>query len=278
MIKADFHTHSTCSDGLLSPREMVKRAKENGVSYYALTDHDTTLGLDEAFNEAKKLNINFIPGIELSTNYNNESIHILGYFKDNSYNDKDLLNFLDKLKNRRITRAKEMINKLKSEFNIDISFENTLKRSNGVIARPHIAHEIIDSGYKYTLKDIFEKLIGNGCKAYVPTTKISTKEGINLLKKHNALVFLAHPFLIKKSPISDFLKMNFDGIEAIYFQNTNEFEKEITKTALKNNLLISTGSDFHGDLENDVKHGDIGCISDRYSEVLLKKFMEHYNM
>lgn len=278
MIKVDLHTHSTCSDGLLSPTEMVRRAKKNGLSYYALTDHDSTVGLDEAYKESKKLNINFIPGIELSTNHNNESIHILGYFKDNSYNDKDLLEFLDQLKNRRVIRAKEMIKKLKKEFNIHISFEKVLKKSNGVIARPHIAQEIIDSGYNYSLDEIFENIIGNGCKAYVPTTKISTIEGINLLKKHNALVFLAHPFLIKKSPISDFIKMNFDGIEAIYFQNTTEFEKKITKIALENNLLISVGSDFHGDLVKDTKHGDIGCISSRYNETFLEKFIKAYNM
>lgn len=274
MQKVDFHTHSTCSDGLLSPKDMVKRAKEKGLNYYALTDHDTTLGLCEAINEAKNLGINFIPGIELSTDYNNESIHILGYFKDKSFLDKELLDFLDKLKNRRTIRAKEMIQKLESEFNIHISFENVLKRSNGVIARPHIAHEIIDSSYNYTLDEIFEKLIGKDCKAYVPTTKITTEEGISLLKRHNALVFLAHPILINKSPISDFLNMDFDGIEGIYFQNTKEFEEKIINVAKEKGLLISAGSDFHGNLINDTKHGDIGCISNRYNDEFLKEFLK----
>ena len=124
MIKVDFHNHSTCSDGILTPSEMVQRAYNNEVKYFALTDHDTVEGLNEAYNKAKELGIYFIPGIELSTSYNNESIHILGYFKDDSYNNKDLIYFLKDLKNKRIERAKKIIKKLKTEFNIEINYED----------------------------------------------------------------------------------------------------------------------------------------------------------
>lgn len=275
MTKVDFHVHSTCSDGLLTPENVVKRAYEKSVKYLALTDHDTVSGLDIAKAKAKSLGINFIPGIELSTNYNKESIHILGFFKDESYKDKKLINYLDELKERRNIRAIKMIEKLKEEFNIIIDKDKLFKKANGnVIARPHIAYEIIESGYNYTKDEIFKKLIGKDCPAYVPTTKISPEEGINILRKHNALVFLAHPILIKKSPITDFLSFGFDGIEGVYFQNSKEDEKRFINFALENNLLISAGSDCHGDFNGDTRHGDIGCMN--LEEKYLKAFCDKY--
>lgn len=260
MIKADFHVHTSSSDGLLSPKEIVHRSYKNNVKYLAITDHDTVSGLDEAYEECKKYDISFIPGIELSTQYNNESVHILGFFKDKSYNNKDLIKELNKIKNHRIIRAEQIVQKLKDEFNIEVNFEKILKRSKDTIARPHIAKAIIDSGYNYTHDEIFDKFIGKGSKAYVPTIKLSTDYGIDLLKKYNALVFLAHPKLIKNTPLDEFLKMNLDGIESIYYQNTSEETKYYLDVTKKYNLLNSCGSDFHG-IENDTRHGDIGCMS-----------------
>lgn len=275
MTKVDFHVHSTCSDGLLTPENVVKRAYEKSVKYLALTDHDTVSGLDIAKEKAKSLGINFIPGIELSTNYNKESIHILGFFKDESYKDKKLIDYLNELKERRDIRAIKMIEKLKEEFNIIIDKDKLFKKANGgVIARPHIAYEIIESGYNYTKDEIFKKLIGKDCPAYVPTTKISPEEGINILRKHNALVFLAHPILIKKSPLTDFLSFGFDGIEGVYFQNSKDDEKRFINFALENNLLISAGSDCHGDFNGDTRHGDIGCMD--LEEKYLKSFCNEY--
>lgn len=275
MTKVDFHVHSTASDGLLSPEAVVERANKNLVKYLALTDHDTVSGLARAKEKAKLLGINFIPGIELSTDYNGESIHILGFFRDNSYTSKEFIDYLQELKEKRNIRAVKMIEKLKEEFNIIIDKDKILKREGiGVIARPHIAYEIINSGYNYTKDEIFDKLIGKGCPAYVPTTKLPPKDGVKLLKKYNALVFLAHPILIKNSPLTDFLSFGFDGIEAVYFQNSKEDEKSLTKFAIENNLLISAGSDCHGDFEGDTKHGDIGCMN--LKENYLKNFCDKY--
>lgn len=275
MTKIDFHLHSTASDGLLSPTQVVERAYNNNVKYIALTDHDTTSGIQEAKERASSLNINLIPGIELSTDYNKESIHILGFFKDDSFNSPELNEYFHTLKNKRRIRALEMVKKLKEECNIIINGENVLRRGKDVVARPHIAHEIISSGYPYTMNEIFEKFIGKDCPAYVPTTKLSTEDGVKLLKKYNALVFLAHPILIKNSTLDDFLPMGFDGIEAVYFQNSKEDEKRLINFALDNKLLISAGSDCHGDFKDDFRHGDIGCMN--LNEHYLEKFLCKYN-
>ena len=260
MLKVDFHVHTTSSDGVLSPTEVVQRAHKNNVKYLAITDHDTITGLNEAIEESIKYDITLIPGIELSTQHNNESIHILGFFKDDNFKNEELIKELTKIKNHRVIRAKNIIHKLKEEFNIEISFEKIFKDAKDTIARPHIAREIINCGYPYTMEEVFNKFIGNGCKAYVPTLKLSTNEGLKLLKKFNALVFLAHPKLIFNSSIDDFLAMNFDGLESIYYQNTHEENKKFLKLANKNNLLISCGSDFHGSLKTDTRHGDIGSM------------------
>jgi len=275
MTKVDFHTHTTASDGILTPKEMVQVAFKNGVIYLAITDHDTISGLDDAIKEATRLNIKLIPGIELSTNYNNESIHILGFFKDDSYINDDFIKALRNIKDERIIRAQKMISKLKEIFNIEINFETIMLDGKDVIARPHIAKEIIKAGYPYTMEEIFEKLIGKDCPAFIPTNKLSTVDGINLLKKYNALAFLAHPILINKSPISDFLKFDLDGIEAIYFQNSPKEEESLVQLALNNNLLVSAGSDCHGDFKNDIRHGDIGCMEmkDEYLENFLSAYL-----
>ncbi|HEY5524571.1 MAG TPA: PHP domain-containing protein [Clostridium sp.] len=276
MTKVDFHVHTTSSDGVLTPKEVVKIASNNGVEYLAITDHDTVSGLDEAIKEAAKLNIKLIPGIELSTNYNKESIHILGFFKDDSYINDEFIKALDGIKNERIIRAKKMISKLKEIFNIEISFEAIMLDGKNLIARPHIAKEIIKAGYPYDMDKVFKELIGNDCPAFIPTTKLSTEDGIKLLKKYNALVFLAHPILISKSPIDDFLSLGLDGIEAIYFQNSHEDEKSLIEIALNNNLLVSAGSDCHGYFKNDKRHGCIGCMTMKaeYLENFLSAYLD----
>ncbi|OOM76549.1 PHP domain-containing protein [Clostridium sp. BL-8] len=276
MLKVDFHVHTTSSDGIFSPSEVVKRAYENNVKYLAITDHDTIDGLNEAIEESYKYDITLIPGIELSTQHNNESVHILGFFKDDNFKNQEFIKELDNIKNHRIVRAKKMINKLKEEFNIEINFEKILKDAKDTIARPHIAREIINCGYPYTHDEIFNKFIGKNCKAYVPTLKLSTIDGLKLLKKYNAHVFLAHPKLIVNSSIHEFLSMGFDGFESIYYLNTQEETESFLKLANDNNLLVSCGSDFHGNLKEDTRHGDIGSVELPYE--YLSKFLSSLNL
>lgn len=261
MVKVDFHVHTSASDGLLSPKDIVRRAKMNDVKFLAITDHDTLTGLDESIAEGIVQKIKIIPGIELSTQHNGESVHVLGFFKGDTYKNQQLIDELNKIKNHRILRAKQIIQKLEEEFQISLNFDDIAKHSKDTVARPHIARAIVDAGYDYSHDYIFDNFIGKGCKAYVPTLKLSTVDGVNLLKKYNALVFLAHPKLINNTSIDEFLKMNFDGIEAIYFQNTSQETDYYLKIVENNNLLTSCGSDFHGDIVNDTRHGDIGCMN-----------------
>lgn len=259
MMKFDLHMHSTFSDGNLTPKELVNLVKKENLDYFALTDHDNIAGIEEARYYANKLGIKFIPGIELSTEHNGESIHILGFFKDEAYKNPKLLKILDELKENRLNRAKKIIENLDSFYNIKLDLNNILKNNPNIITRPHIAKEIIEAGYNYTFNEIFDKFIGFESKAYVPLTRISTKEGIKILKEFGALVFLAHPVLLKKSKVEDLLIYDFDGIESLYSQNTEEDTNKLIKIAQEKNLYITCGSDFHG-IENDKRHGTIGSV------------------
>jgi 3',5'-nucleoside bisphosphate phosphatase len=268
MFTCDLHIHSLSSDGRYFPKDIANMAKDKNLNYFALTDHDTLSGIDEALEEAKKININFIPGIELSTEYNGESIHVLGFFNKESYKNHELNKILEDLKKKRVSRAYKMVDNLKKFHNIEIDINKVLSAGKDTIARPHLAKAIIDAGYHYNHDYIFNNFIGNDCPAYIPSTKMSTEEGVKLLKSFNAMVFLAHPVLIKKSPIDEILSFGFDGIEAIYFQNSKDDTIRFIDLAREKKLFISCGSDCHG-IENDTRHGNVGDINIPQNEEII---------
>lgn len=273
--KGDFHMHTNASDGKYSPRELINLAKEKGIDILAITDHDTTDNLDDAIEAGLDLNVKIIPGIELSTLHNKESIHILGYFKDDSFKNKNFQDFLKDMKEYRIWRAKKIIDNLYMFFKIKIDYETILKNSNGVIARPHIAKAIMESGYNYTFDFIFRNILNDKSPAYVPNKKVSIEEGIKLLKSVNATVVLAHPVLIKNTSLEEIIKFDFDGLEAIYPANTEKDTNRLIDMAKKYNKIITAGSDFHTGDEGDTKHGRLGDIY--LDEEGIQKFLNILN-
>lgn len=273
-IKAEFHCHTTASDGRLTPSKVVELAKERQVELLAITDHDTTEGVEEAIAKGKELGVNVIPGIELTCIHNGESIHILGYFKGEEYKNSHLLNYLSELKNSRLERATLIVKNLEKYFNIKINLNRVLEIGEGVIGRPHLAQAIIEAGYPYTWDYIFDKFISKNSPAYVDNKKISIPDGIKLLRKYGCVVILAHPKLIKKTPIKEILKYDFDGLEAIYFLNFKRETDEFISLCRTNNLLITCGSDFHGILSGDTKHGTVGDMS--IDEVYFNRFISEY--
>jgi len=275
-IKGDFHIHTTASDGHLTPKEVVELAKQNNLDIIAITDHDTTAGIEEALKYGCDLGVKIIPGIELSTLHKGESVHILGYFKDNSFLNPEFQKFLLDMHEYRLFRAKKIVENLERFFNIKISYDRILEISEGVIARPHIASAIIEAGYPYSWVYIFDNIINSESPAYVPNKKISIEEGIALLKSFNAVVVLAHPILIKNTTIEELLAYDFDGIEAIYYLNTPNQTDELVKKTLKHNKFVSAGSDFHGITTGDTKHGNISAVSLTSSN--LERFLNELNI
>lgn len=271
--KGDFHIHSYASDGKLSSKEIILIAKNSDIDIISITDHDNTNSIEDGLVEADKNNIKLIPGIELSTIYKKESIHILGYFKNDMYKEQAFQNELSLIATHRQIRAKEMVLKLHEFFNIDIDFEKIYNDSKGVLARPHIAKAIIEAGYPYGWEYIFNNIIDKKSPAYVSNKRITLADGIKLLKSFGALVVLAHPVLIKNSSINELIKFDFDGIEAIYPLNTVGDTKKYIEIAEINKKFITAGSDFHGLGNIDSTHGIMGevYLQGHY----LKSFLHH---
>lgn len=155
----------------------------------------------------------------------------------------------------------KIVDNMKKIHNINISFEEIMKNSDGVIARPHIAREILRVRPDLTWDEIFYKFLGDGCPAYIPSVKVPLKEGIALLKKYGALVSLAHPTIIRKTPVKKFVQFDFDAMEAIYPENKFGETERFISICNEHNLLVTAGSDFHGNLSQDTMHHDVGTVS-----------------
>lgn len=261
----DLHVHSTKSDGSMTPSELVRYAIEKGLSAFALTDHDTTDGINEAMEEAAKHNLavknnqtegkllEIIPGIEFSTEYQGKDIHILGFYID--YTSPAFKEKIQEFVDSRILRNKKMCESLASD-GIDITYEKLMaENNNAIITRSHYAKYLLNHGYTTSMKEAFDRYIGDHAKHFIPREKITPAQAVSLIHEAGGLAFLAHPTLYHMSDknletLIELLKeAGLDGIEAVYSTYTQGEELQIRKYASKYDLLISGGSDFHGSIK-----------------------------
>ncbi|MFW5976763.1 MAG: PHP domain-containing protein [Bacillota bacterium] len=271
---ADLHLHTTASDGSNTPEELVKLAKKKKINTIAIADHDTIDGIEPALRAGNKAKIEVLPAIEFSTFRGKAEIHILGYFID--YTDKVLLEKINKIFQARINRAKMMI-KLLNELGIEITF-NEVKMLAGdkYIGRPHIARAMVKNGYIEEIGDAFnQKYIGNGGRAYVPKYKISPEEAIKIIKKVEGIPVLAHPVFINhgdpldKNDIRLLKDSGLMGIEVFHSKHNDRDQKYYQKIAEELELVITGGSDYHGENSPDIHLGDV-LIEDKYVNKLKK--------
>lgn len=276
----DLHVHSTASDGSYTPSELVNYAIKKNLSAFALTDHDTTAGIDEAMAEASRINssanaqiIRVIPGIELSAEHNGRDIHILGLNID--YKNEEFNRQVEIYRKSREDRNNKMTTLLqKNGFNIT---PEMLKHHFGdaVITRAHYAILMVEGGYVSDKNEAFNKYLNPGCPCYIPRTKITVVDAVRLIISANGKPVLAHPLLYHLSDeeldsLVCLLKNNgLQGIEAIYSSNKGNDETNMKNLAKKYNLFITGGSDFHGvakpGLDLGVGYGDM-----KISEELLQ--------
>lgn len=271
-MKADLHMHSTHSDGFFECEDLFQMASKRGLDYISITDHDTCYEVDRNFALSKKYGVNYIPGIELTTVVKEKNVHVLGYFTDESYKSEEMLQYYKDIKTKREVRAKQFIKNLKTYFDLEVDYQDAYDYGRGIIARPHIAKAIIKKYPEYTHDDIFDQFIGDNSKAYVPSSLLSLQEGIDLLRRNNCVIVLAHPVLLKKKVKEEVLSHDFDGLEAIYFLNKEEDTMFYKNLAKDKGILITAGSDFHG-IKNDTRHGNVGdcTLEGKDLENFLKK-------
>ncbi|ETA79855.1 PHP domain-containing protein [Youngiibacter fragilis] len=258
-MKLELHCHTTASDGKLTPDELMALAASEGLDTLAVTDHDTTAALPRLAELSRENGIQLIPGIELTTSRNDESIHVLGYFTDDSYRDPELCEFLQGKYTHRNDRVKKMLKLLKQHFEIDLDYDEIRNNSTGVLTRVHVAKEITKLYKQYTLDYIFDNFISKDSPAYVENQYLPIEEGLSLLRKYNCIAVLAHPVIYKKNTLEDLLTYGFDGLECYYFLNSEELTNKSLLLAREKNLLVTAGSDYHG-IRGDKKHGYLASI------------------
>ncbi len=246
----DLHVHSNKSDGSLSPTELVDYALEKGLSAFALTDHDTTDGIGEALKAAEGRPIEVIPGIEFSSEYEGADIHIVGLYID--YESDFFKRRLTSFVNGRIIRNKEMCRRL-TEYGIPVSYEElTAEFPNCVITRAHYAKYMLKHGYTKSLKEAFDRYIGDRGPCFVPRKKITPMRAVEIILKAGGFPILAHPLLYHMGSsrlerlVSLLKDMGLQGLEAVYSTYSPSDEREMRVLAAKYDLCISGGSDYHG--------------------------------
>ncbi len=248
-FKADLHTHTTFSDGDLSPTELIDLAKKKKLTTIAITDHDTVAGLDIAINYAVNMNIEVIPGIELSVDFDGIEVHILGYFIDRNHDE--LLNYIKQFDKNRLERAEKIVKRL-NNLGVDVSMSQVQQFSkNAPICRPHIAKALYNFGHIKNINQAYAKYIGDYAPANVKKEHFPPEHVLKIIKNVGGLSFIAHPGRMKEDILLKLIKLGIDGIETIHPSHSptkSEYYKGIVNEYY---LLESGGSDFHGGVRND---------------------------
>ena len=248
----DLHTHSTCSDGTFTPSELAACAAEKGLAAFALTDHDTTEGLKEAAAAAAERGVEFVPGIEFSTDWRGRDIHIVGL--DIRPDNPQLKEKLDTFRRNRDARNEEMLSLLKKVGGFDISMD-ALRADYGedtVITRAHFGRWLFEHGCVRSISEAFALYLGDGCPCFVEKKRTRPETAIRLILGAGGIPVLAHPLLYHLSMqeleelAGELKEYGLAGIEAIYSTNLGLDESRMRRLARKMGLKISGGSDFHG--------------------------------
>lgn len=282
MSYIDLHVHSNKSDGTLSPSEVAARAASYGLSAIALTDHDCVSGIAEAERAAAELGragkpLRIVPGVEISADYKNRDIHILGLLIDPE--DAPLNAALSGALKARDIRNERMVKNLQAA-GIDITLEDLLfGAGDTVITRAHFARHLLERGYVKTREEAFRKYLDSGTPYYVRREYMQPSEAIRLIRAAGGIPVLAHPLLYRLTPdgvkelVAKLSAEGLAGIETIYSANTGADEAFVRRLAAEFNLLKTGGSDFHGANKPDIEIG-VGRGNLRIPEELLTALEE----
>ena len=263
--------HSTASDGTLAPADLVRQASRRGLTVIALTDHDTTSGLEEASAAGLELGVRVIHGIELSTDITAGEVHMLGYGIDR-YNET-LQGALADYRQSRLERAARIVARLR-DLGIYLP-EGSVNASTGdaSIGRPHIARAMIEAGYVESVSEAFDRYLGNDKPAYIASErKPSPVEAIQMILAAGGLPVHAHPFTSEAFPDSlpELVAAGLAGIEVYYAEYTPARRQTLAQSASAHGLLATGGSDYHG--EQFKKRRELGSVE--LPAAVLQQFLQ----
>ena len=255
MSEVDLHLHTTFSDGTLSPTELVRLCASRGLKVIAVTDHDSTEGIQEALATAEEHpGVTIIPGIELSTDVPGSEIHLLGYYVQ--YQDPQFQDTLLELREGRDQRARKIVEKLEA-LGVGVSWERVEELSGGgAIGRPHIAQAMVERGYVKYPRDAFDEYLGRNGPAYVGRTRLTPAMAVEMLAKNGALPVMAHPSFyttdddkdqteVLKERLLELKQVGLVGVEVHYKDYSAEQVSQYAAIAEELELIPCGGSDYH---------------------------------
>ncbi len=243
--RINLHLHTNVSDGALSPAQVIKRSQQIGLDLISITDHDTVDAYKMLPQEILPLRI--LPGIEISSQHEGHDVHILAYGYDRT--NKELLEMTEMYLVGRRERAIKMIEKL-SEMDVSIQLEDVIAvaGSRELIVRPHIAQILVEKGYCSHKNEAFDRYIGNSSPAFVPKPEVSVPQALSIIHNAGGLAIIAHPGkLANIHYLYDFVEYGIDGLEVWHPDHYQYQIDEFSNLAIKNNLYMTGGSDFHGE-------------------------------
>ena len=256
MNRIDLHMHSTASDGVLRPAEVVQLGKARGLTTIALTDHDTTDGWAEAFHTGHELGIEVIGGFEINSETSRGHVDFLVYGADAA--NRALQDQLLEIRDARVGRARGMVKKL-VELGLPIAWERVLFFAGDAqsIARPHVARALVEAGYVASPQEAFDKYLNDNGPAYVHRLEIEPHEVIDVVHRAGGVIVLSSPGHSRTTHLTPLLaELGLDGVEVYYYDHSDEVKQQLLALAQQHNLIVTGGSDFHG----DGTHAELGSV------------------
>ncbi|MDQ7819558.1 MAG: PHP domain-containing protein [Armatimonadota bacterium] len=243
-MRIDLHTHTTASDGLLPPADLVALARQHGVEVLAVADHDTTDGVDPARAAGARLGVEVIPAVEINTDTDAGDVHVLGYFVH--HHEAWFQEFLRRLRDGRERRAERMVEKLHA-LGIPLDFARVRALAGGAVGRPHVARALVEAGVVATTEEAFQKYIGRSGPAYVERVSVSPQEAVRVVRRAGGIPVLAHPgWGVGDDLIRTLAREGLEGLEVYYPDHTPAMVEHYLALAAELGLLVTGGTDFHG--------------------------------
>ena len=268
MRRIDLHAHSNRSDGTFTPAELVRLAAERELDVVALTDHDTTDGLEEAFSEGGRRGVEVVPGVEFSAEFDHTSVHVLCYWMD--VEDEGLQAELGRLRDDRFRRGELMVQRLR-ELGIKVDFERVREiAGEAAIVRPHIAQAMVEAGVVETEKEAFERYIGDGAPGHVAKHALDPVDAVALIRAAGGVCVLAHPGMwgdqssVPDALIERMADAGMRGLEVDHPDHTPEARDHYRRLAGEIGLIATGGSDCHGVRYDPIRLGTSLCDPDAF--------------
>jgi predicted metal-dependent phosphoesterase TrpH len=256
--RIDLHTHSRASDGEFTASEVAARASAAGIGVWALCDHDTVAGLHEAGQAAERAGIRLVPGVELSVFLEKKEIHVLGHFIDPEH--PSMRAFEDFLAEHRRGRMRQIVERL-ATLNVRVTEANIEKFSGGkTLGRPHVARAIVEAGAAATVKEAFDRYLGEGKPAYVGRYRLEVEDAVKLIRGAGGTATVAHPGVSKleRHELVRLRAAGVDGLEVLHADHVPSLREKFLRFAEELDLVPTAGSDYHGvTVSPDRKLGDV---------------------